>query len=192
MSALLSQHVRTLSSLDILIPTLKNPPKDIGKNNNSYVGNPTKRYWLFLLSAYPTLDCMRMWHIDALHRHGIGAAQLPKPRKISGADARVPRWLQYENPLSLRRWSQSAQKPHIDANLIGSQPIHTSLQTMHPVRNFFHTRILAYFQLFRPVLVQICWINMHCILDWQYVCTHGIGLEYMHTYGTQSVCTDLF
>ena len=48
MSALLSQHVRTLSSFDILIPRLKNPPKDIDKNTNSPVRNPTKRYWLCL------------------------------------------------------------------------------------------------------------------------------------------------
>ena len=44
MSALMSQHVRTLSSFYILIPTLKNPPKDIDKNTNSPVRNPTKRY----------------------------------------------------------------------------------------------------------------------------------------------------
>ena len=49
MSALLSQHVHTLSSFDILIPTtLKNPPKDIDKNTNSHVGDPTKRYLLYL------------------------------------------------------------------------------------------------------------------------------------------------
>ena len=60
MSTLLSQHVRNLSSFDILIPTLKKPPKDMDKNTNSHMGNLTKRYWLFLLPAYPTLDCMRM------------------------------------------------------------------------------------------------------------------------------------
>ena len=44
MSALLSQHVRNLSSFDILIPTLNKSPKDIDKNTNSHMGNPTKRY----------------------------------------------------------------------------------------------------------------------------------------------------
>ena len=40
MSALLSQNFRTLSSFNILIPTLKNPPKDIDKNRTifSYLG----------------------------------------------------------------------------------------------------------------------------------------------------------
>ena len=42
--ALLSRHAHTLTSFDILIPAIKNLPKDIDKKTNSHVGNPIKRY----------------------------------------------------------------------------------------------------------------------------------------------------
>ena len=48
MSALLSKHVCILSSFGILIPTLKNLPKDIDNNTNSHVGYRTKIYFLCL------------------------------------------------------------------------------------------------------------------------------------------------
>ena len=44
MSALQVQHIRNLSSLDNIIPTLDNLTKYIDKKINSHVGNTTKRY----------------------------------------------------------------------------------------------------------------------------------------------------
>ena len=46
------RHVRTLSTFNKLIPTLKNPPKYIDKNTNSHMGNPTKRYVVFYIRLH--------------------------------------------------------------------------------------------------------------------------------------------
>ena len=147
-------------------------------------------YWQTMATSQ-SIYHSRLFH--ALHQHIIGAVQLPQPRQIIGADARVPWRLQHGEFLSLRRWSWLAQNPRSDADLIVSQLIHTSLKTMHPVRTFFHINELPWQpKLFRPVLVQICWICLHFVPYGQHICTRAIGLQYVRTPGTQSVCKYLF